>query len=359
MWFAKQAAATQIVAKIGRRPSQWAMRELLPGATGDDPRCWFYRLNLKNDASFLNQKADRISADGDWATIREARAFDNMNRHFLFGLLDKLPDESAEWKAAARAAVCRTCLYKTHSLIPHEFSFVRDPQVCQNGWCCAYCYARLFGNQFEETTSLLKDAQPEFIALFSQADLIGLSDKASVDRLRKQIRTELLGVAKSAGCNGGIWTQQISPALSDHATWSGNQIRTFQYEALEFRMAVLGVVPRSRDNLERVRNFDRHRQILTLPTEIDIQQFDVRRSLRAFMVKARSMSRAKVQLQENTRGLFYWPPMSISAPNQWVSRFYLLRNQPAARHWGSWHKKGCIGNVNNSIVKLLALLGSE
>ena len=336
---AKYAAAVQSVFAIGRRPKDWMKRDLLSGSSGDDRRNWFIRTFLKNDPSFLLQQSDRIKSYVERSTIREARAFDYTSRHHLFRLVDRLKENSDEWKAAAKAAVCPTSLYQTRVQIPHEFLFTRKNNVCQNASCCPHCYARLMADQFDASSQCVKDDPPEFVALLSRSSVVDLSDSERFHQHRRCTRKELLGLAKSAGGTGGIWSQQVAPALSSETRWSGDEVRASQLEALELRVAVMAVIPRTRQSLERLRGFPSQRQHIEQLTEVDLQRFDVKRSLRSFFLKGRDLSTTPNKLQENSHGLFYWPPVSICSRAQWVSRYYMMRNQPAARRWGSWSKQ--------------------
>jgi hypothetical protein len=110
-------------------------------------------------------------------------------------------------------------------------------------------------------------------------------------------------------------------------------------EELELRVAVMAVIPPTGPSLQRLKQFKPRRDLLETPLEIDVQRFDAKRSLRSFMVKGRAASTAQVRLRENNCGLFYWPPISICSDDQWVARYSLMRNQPTARHWGSWAKQ--------------------
>lgn len=336
---AKYATALQMVSAIGRRPSDWIKRELLSGSSGDDSRNWFVRTVLKNNASFLIQDRDRILFTGDEAIIREARAFDYMIRHQLFALLDVLPSNSRERKAATAAAVCRTSLYETQERIPHKCGFIRNSQVCRNTSCCPHCYARLMADQYKNALEVVANHPPEYMALFSSAALVDLNNTKKVTQLRRSLRKHLVDLAKSAGGTGGIWTQQIGPALIDENHWYRDEFRESRVEALELRVAVMAVIPPTEPSLQRLNQFNPRRDLLETPLEIDVQRFDAKRSLRSFMVKGRAASTAQVRLQENNCGLFYWPPISICSQDQWVARYSLMRNQPVARHWGSWVKQ--------------------
>ena len=335
---AKYAASVQSVLSIGRRPTDWMKRDLLAGSSGDDRRNWFVRKVLKNDPSFLVQEHDRI-LPRQLTIVREARAFDYMSRHQLFGLVESVSQDSAEWKAAAAAAVCPTSFYQTRERIPHEFRFVRKNQVCRNKVACPHCYARSMINQFHASAQFVNCEPPEFIALFSQSSLVDLSDSEGFHQHRRCTRKALVALAKSAGGTGGIWSQQVGPALSSETRYSGDEVRVSELEALELRVAVMAVIPGTRKSLERLRGFPSQRQHIEQLTEVDLQRFDVKRSLRSFFLKGRDLSTTPRKLQENSHGLFYWPPVSICSPAQWVSRYYLMRNQPAARRWGSWSKQ--------------------
>ena len=336
---AKYATALQMVSAIGRRPSDWIKRELLSGSSGDDSRNWFVRKVLKNNASFLIQDSDCILFPGDESIIREARAFDYMTRHKLFALLDVLPRNSHEWKAATAAAFCRTSLYETKERIPHNFGFIRNSQVCRNTSCCPHCYARLMADQYKNAREVVVNHPPEYVALLSSAALVDLNNTIKFTQLRRSLRKHLVDLAKSAGGTGGIWTQQIGPALIDENHWCGDELSASRVEELELRVAVMAVIPPTGPSLQRLKQFKPRRDLLETPLEIDIQRFDPERSLRSFMVKGRAASTAQVRLQENNCGLFYWPPISICSQGQWVARYSLMRNQPAARHWGSWAKQ--------------------
>lgn len=336
---AKYAAAVQSISVIGRRPYDWMRRDLLSGSSGDDRRNWFVRTVLKNDPSFLVQEHDWILYPSHLAIVREARAFDYMSRHQLFGLVESLSQDSAEWKAAAAAAVCPTSLYQTRGRIPHGFRFVRKNQVCRNKVVCPHCYARLMTEQFRAAARFVEHDPPEYLALFSRSSLVDLADSERFHQHRHCTRNELIALAKSAGGTGGIWSQQIGPALSSETRWSGDEVRVSELEALELRVAVMAVIPGTRQSLERLREFPSQRQHIEQLTEVDLQRFDVKRSLRSFFLKGRDLSTTPNKLQENSHGLFHWPPVSICSPAQWVSRYYLMRNQPAARRWGSWSKQ--------------------
>lgn len=336
---AKYAAAVQSISVIGRRPHDWMKRDLLAGSCGDDPRNWFVRKVLKNDPPFLVQEHDRIPSRSHLAIIREARAFDYMIRHQLFHLIESLTEESPEWKAAAAAAVCPTSLYQTRGRIPHGFRFVRKNQVCRNNVVCPHCYARLMTDQFRTAARFVEHEPPEFLALFSRSSLVDLTDSERFHQHRHCTRKELVALAKSAGGAGGIWSQQVGPALSSETRWSGDEVRVSELEALELRVAVMAVIPGTRQSLERLREFLSQRQHIEQLTEVDLQRFDVKRSLRSFFLKGRDLSTTPNKLQENSHGLFYWPPVSICSPAQWVSRYYMMRNQPTARRWGSWSKQ--------------------
>ena len=336
---AKYAAAVQSVSAVGRRPEDWIKRDLLSGSSGDDRRNWVLRKVLKNPSTFLEQEPDQILYQSHQTIVREARAFDYMIRHQLFELIGALPRDSAEWKAAAAAAVCPTSLYQTSERIPHGFGFVRKNQVCRNNVVCPHCYARLMIKQFEAAAQFVKHEHPAFIGLFSQSSLVDFSDSERFHQHRLCTRKELVALAKSAGGVGGIWSQQVGPALSSEMHWSDDEVRVSDVEALELRVAVMAVIPGTRQSLERLRGFPSQRQHIEQLTEVDLQRFDVKRSLRSFFLKGRDLSTTPNKLRENSQGLFYWSPVSICSPAQWVSRYYLMQNQPAARRWGSWSKQ--------------------
>ncbi|WP_417737044.1 hypothetical protein [Rosistilla oblonga] len=335
---AKYAVAVQSVSAIGRRPKDWIKRDLLAGSSGDDRRNWFVRKVLKNKPSFLVQDRDRI-LPGQLTTVQEARAFDYMSRHQLFGLVESLSQDSAEWKAAAAAAVCPTSLYQTRNLIPCEFGFVRKNQVCRNKTVCPHCYARSMTDQFDVASQSVKDDPPEFIALFSRSCPVDLNHGDQFNEHRRCMRQELIDLAKSAGGVGGIWSQQVGPELRSDSRLFGDELRFSEREVLELRVAVVAVIPTTRQSLKRLNEFPSRRKLVENLTEIDVQRFDAKRSLRSFFLRGRDLGTSPNKLQENSHGLFYWPPASICSPDQWVSRYYLMCNQPAARRWGSWSKQ--------------------
>ena len=206
------------------------------------------------------QEHDWILYPSHLAIVREARAFDYMSRHQLFGLVESLSQDSAEWKAAAAAAVCPTSLYQTRGRIPHGFRFVRKNQVCRNKVVCPHCYARLMTEQFRAAARFVEHDPPEYLALFSRSSLVDLADSERFHQHRHCTRNELIALAKSAGGTGGIWSQQVGPALSSETRYSGNEVRVSELEALELRVAVMAVIPGTRQSLEHLREFPSQRQ---------------------------------------------------------------------------------------------------
>lgn len=336
---AKYATSVQSVSAVGRRPEDWMKRDLLSGSSGDDRRNWMVRKVLKNASTFLEQEPDQILYQSHRTIVREARAFDYMIRHQLFELIGALPRDSAERKAAAAAAVCPTSLYQTRERIPHGFHFVRKNQVCRNKVVCPHCYARLMTDQFRTAAQFVKNDPPEFLALFSRSNLVDLGGNERFHQHQLWMRKELVSVAKSAGGTGGIWTQQIAPALNSESHGAGDEVSFSELETLELRIAVMAVIPATRLSLERILDFPSKRKLIEELTEIDFQRFDAKRSLRSFFLKGRDISKTPTRLKENCHGLFYWPPVSICTPAQWVARYHLMRNQPVSRRWGTWSKQ--------------------
>ena len=358
---AKFNAAVQYVDAVGRRPGDWMKRDLLAGASGDDRRLWFFRAVLRNNPGFLVQAYDapirrehsnpdlpdeeRKSTQMELTTIREARAFDYMSRNYLGQLIPQLEEQPIAFRVAAAASVCPTSLYQTKMLIAHQHGGIRRSQVCRNQWVCPHCYARLAARHLDECPQYFGQANVGFVLLLGRTVPLSCEDANQFHGFRDTHKNALIDIARSAGAEGGIWTQQVCPWLQRDKEFDGKRIYETSTPELELKISVLAVIPKNRPHLRRLQQFDKRVQaekadfqVAKISTAIDLHAFDAKRSLRAYLVKARDSSQPAIRLENNEYGLFYWPPLSICTTEQWVARFELLHGQPAAVRWGTWHQ---------------------
>ena len=328
--------AVQDVKSVGRRPVDWIKRELLPGAAGDDRRNWPQRKILKNDPAFLLQSYDRLSSDAHKGTVREARVFDYLNRRHQLAMLAAMDLGTPEFKTAAGASVCPTTLYQTSTLIPHDWSFVRNRNVCNNSWACPHCYARLMAKQFRAAERRLAKLQPAYIALLSEECNVALADQELFKSGRAAMRASLQAAAEMLGGTGGLWTVQLGPTLGQKQYWDINEAHYENAEELVLRVAVMAYISNTHSSLSKLKAFIEGAQAAPQGVSIDVVPAGTLGALRAVMVKSRDNSTAKVQLKDNEHGLFYWPPMTLCSPQQWHCRFLMTRYQKSVRTWGDW-----------------------
>ncbi len=331
--------AVQDVKSVGRRPVDWIKRELLPGAAGDDRRNWPQRKILKNDPAFLLQSYDRLSFDADKVTVREARAFDYLNRRHQLAMLAAMERDTPEWRAAAGASVCPTSLHETSTLIPHTWSFVRNRNVCNNSWACPHCYGRLMAEKFQVASERLEEQQPAYIVLLSEECNVALADQELFKSGRAAMRASLQSAAEMLGGTGGLWTVQLGPILGQEQYWDINEAHYENAEELVLRVAVMAYISNNRSSLTRLKAFIEGAQTAPQGISIDVVPAGKLGALRAIMVKSRNFSTAKVQLKDNDHGLFYWPTMTLCSPEQWQSRFLMTRNQKSVWTWGDWCRR--------------------
>lgn len=328
--------AVQDVRSVGRRPMDWWKRELLPGAAGDDRRNWPQRQMLKNDPAFLLQSYDRLSSDAHKCTVREARVFDYLNRRHQLAMLAAMDLGTPEFKTAARASVCPTTLYQTSTLIPHNWEFTRNRNVCSNFWACPHCYARLMAKQFRAAERRLAKPQPAYIVLLSEECNIALAEQELCKSRRAAMRASLQSAAEMLGGTGGLWTVQLGPTLGQKQYWDANEAHYENAEELVLRVAVMAYISKNRSSLTKFKALTEETQAAPQGVSIDAVPAGELGALRAIMVGSRNFSTAKVQLKDNDHGLFYWPPMTLCSPQQWHSRFLMTRNQKSVRTWGDW-----------------------
>lgn len=337
---AKYNTALQDVKSAGGRTVDWLKRDLLVGGTGDDRRNWPQRKLLRNDASFLVQSYDRLKSSAEMRTAREARAFDYLNRRHQLAMLGSMEHFSHDYRAAACASVCPTSLYRTTTLIPHTWKFVRNLNVCMNSWVCPHCYARLMVDKYQIASRHLKKDSPAYIALLSEECNIPLDDQELCKSRRMSMRESLLSTAKKLGGTGGLWTVQLGPILEQKHYWDINEAHYENVEELVLRVSLMAFIPKEHLSLANLKAFVTGTQTIPQGTTIDIVPAGEIGALRAVMVKCRNISTASVQLVHNSHGLFYWPTMTLCSPLQWQSRFLMTRYQQSARAWGNWCR-GC------------------
>jgi hypothetical protein len=337
---AKYNTALQDVKSVGGRTIDWIKRDLLIGGTGDDRRNWPQRKLLKNDASFLVQSYDRLKSPVDMGTVREARAFDYLNRRHQLAMLGSMEHDSCDYRAAACASVCSTSLYRTSTLIPHDWSFVRNFNVCMNSWVCPHCYARLMVEKFQIARRRLKEHRTSYIALLSEEYNIPIADQELCKTRRISMRESLLSTAQKLGGTGGLWTVQLGPILEQKQYWDTNEAHYENVEELVLRVSLMAFIPKERSSLAKLKACVTGAHIIPQDTSIDVVIAEEIGALRAVMVKSRNISTPSVQLEHNNHGLFYWPTMTLCSPQQWHSRFLMTRYQQSARAWGDWCR-GC------------------
>ena len=333
---AKYNTALQDVKSVGGRTVDWIKRDLLIGGTGDDRRNWPQRKLLKNDASFLVQSYDRLKSSAEKRTVREARAFDYLNRRHQLAMLGSMEYGSNDYRAAACASVCPTRLYRTSTLIPHDWSFVRNLNVCMNSWVCPHCYARLMVEKFQIARRRLREHRTSYIALLSEECNIALDNKELCKSLRESMRESLLSTAKELGGTGGLWTVQLGPILEQKHHWDPNEVHYENEEELVLRVSLMAFIPEELLSLTKLKAFKTGAHAIPEGTWLDIVSAGEIGALRAVMVKSRNISTASVQLEHNSHGLFCWPTMTLCSPQQWHSRFLMTRYQQSARAWGDW-----------------------
>jgi hypothetical protein len=331
--------AVQDVKSVGRRPVDWIKRELLPGAAGDDRRNWPQRKILKNDPAFLLQSYDRLSSDAHKCTVREARAFDYLNRRHQLAMLAAMNLGTPEFRTAAHASVCLTTLYQTSTLIPHNWKFTRNLNECNNSWACPHCYARLMAKQFRAAERRLAKLQPAYIALLSEECNVALADQELCKSRRSAMRASLQAAAEMLGGTGGLWTVQLGPILGQEQYWDINEAHYENAEELVMRVAVMAYISNTRSSLTKLKAFTEGAQAAPQGVSIDVTPARELGALRAVMVKSRNISTAQVQLKSNSHGLFYWPTMTLCSPLQWHSRFLMTRYQKSVRTWGDWCRR--------------------
>lgn len=333
---AKYNTALQNVESVGGRPIDWIKRDLLIGGTGDDRRNWPHRKLLQNDASFLVQPYDRLKSRTELGTVREARAFDYLNRRHQLAMLGSMEHDSRDYRAAACASVCMTSLYRTTTLIPHTWEFVRNLNVCMNSWVCPHCYARLMAEKYRIASRRLKKHRTAYITLLSEECNIPLDDKELCKSRRMSMRQSLLSTAKKLGGTGGLWTAQLGPILEQKQYWDINEAHYENVEELVLHVSLMAFIPEERSSLANLKACVTGTHTFPQDTSIDIVPAREKGALRAIMVKSRNISTASVQLEHNSHGLFYWPTMTLCSPQQWHSRFLMTRYQQSARAWGDW-----------------------
>ncbi len=333
---AKYNAAVQDVKSVGGRSIDWLKRDLLIGGTGDDRRNWPQRKLLKNDASFLVQSYDRLKLPAEMRTVREARAFDYLNRRHQLAMLGSMERDSRDYRAAACASVCPTSLYRTTTLIPHTWKFVRNLNVCMNSWVCPHCYARLMVEKYRIALRRLREHRPAYIALLSEECNVALDDQELCKSRRASMRASLLSTAQKLGGTGGLWAAQIGPILEQEHYWDINEAHYENVEELVLRVSLMAFIPAERSSLTKFKAFVTGAHTIPQDTSIDVVPAEETGALRAVMIKSRNTSTASVQLEHNSHGLFYWPTMTLCSPQQWHSRFLMTRSQQSARAWGDW-----------------------
>jgi hypothetical protein len=316
-------------------------RDLLFGTTGDDPRAWFYRNTLGNKPSFLLHGRDQLTRKGEESVVQQSRAFDYSHRHHLLGLNAVLPAESFEKQVIASALDCPTCLYETFLRLKPKAGKRKRSPVCQQVWLCPNCYCRRMASYFEYAGRKLAEEPPAFIALLTEERLLLPETQSNGHVVLKDLRNGLLGLARSMGGTGGIWTQQISPELYQADVWHGNVVDTTETECLGVRVAVMAVIPKTVVSLKLFRAFGCDNQLGSQSIRFDHVQYEPGKALRFVFVKrpVRPGWGYTGYSAQNNHGLFYWPLLAVSSVEQWLARFRLTRNQPAVRRWGSWSKQ--------------------
>jgi hypothetical protein len=339
---AKFLTAIQGVAAVGKRPEDWAKRDLLVSASGDDRRNWSFKQLIANNSTFLNQNYDVVKDIKDERIVRSSRAFDYMHRRYLLSILDKTIENTPEQKVLNHAIVCPTSLYQTNDVIPHKINSTRRQNVCLNAWVCPHCYARTLVKAFHLCKTTIPQSNAYALTLISDETPICLNNIESFNDAYRTLRIKVIEIARLMGAKSGILALQVAPLRQQKLIWTCNEAITEEMDFLTLRVATMAVIPTTGESLSQLLTFtESQSQIQGLDGEqlqIDLEKTSSEWVIRMMLV-AKSERRSTLHnLSNNNYGLFYWPPIWLCSQEQWINRYWMTKGKKSFQRWGKWAK---------------------
>jgi len=346
-WKARDRVCSYPVAAVGRRPKDYAQRDLLIGGWQKDGRCFRFRQLIKNmDPRFYVNTRNLRRADRD--ICARARAFQFMHTATLLGFAnDLVGDERA----------CRT-LDSLLRCPPTLFAIEADAlkrsghQTCKRIRLCPYCLSRKAVDLYDRLKVDYRRGTRKCLALLSVFIPIDAPCvSASTEKVRERFKTdsrENLGrlfelVTEHLGSSGGLIVSDVGPNLTAQAQWNDGEIEIENSQELELHLAILSEV--SENHFRDLANSlslpeplltpFRQGEIAIEPT-VTIRHCGPGDALRSLLF---GEAPSKLRGENVVDGAFRFPPWHLASQYQWRQYLHATRGAQTFRFWGDWKER--------------------
>lgn len=324
---------------FGKRPRDWLSRDLLIGSSLADRRNWMFRNLLGSNPGFLRLGLSPAMQNHE-NLIRQGRVFAYLHALHVLDMRAACREANYSTWSNRRILDCPTTFWSTAS----QNGLVGPRRVCKRGWVCPYCYARASIACFQKLSTQITVENCGFLALISTVKDVLMYDKKEVNKITEDLRVELLRWARHMGGCGGLWAVQLSPVLDQKTIWTKGEIEYAGEEAMSLRVAVLSQIPNTLEAIDRLESYlckgargtTKVRCGQAENIQVDLLPFHGPQTIRAALVAAGPMSTSSRQIENNSHGLFYWPPVWLCSPEQWQFRCIALGSRKRYSPWGTF-----------------------
>lgn len=332
---------------VGRRPADWAGRDLLQVGLRTDRRCWQYHALLKFKPSWLGE--NRPLASEQFHVLMNARIIHYLHCQRMLGvanLEDQFVTDRA-WKTIR----CRPtqAMFRIQDL-PAK----KQPRSCRMAQICPFCKERMARKLFRELAGVTSSSSCCLLVSFRSAPF-GIEANCSENEAslhRQVLLSKLTSFKRIMRPLGGFYTLSFFPILEATPIWEADEMRFDAQRGLGLRLAAIAEVDSSQDECER-RLMEFHSELcLQRSQEVDgptldrpiIARSDDPQTLRQLIFGSQSTGvvancKSHPDHRAGMLGAFIYPPWIISSNQQIEACVRQSKHVRAFEKWGEWRKR--------------------
>ena len=332
---AKQVIYNWGVEAVGRRPLDYAQRDLLAYPAFRDRRNWrFQELHSHPPTWMFNDMAGFSEHDRQQVVRLRVTWFDH-----LLGMLELNQQLAGEYRHDLAATF--RCFPVGAKFVWRGSSQKRASDICRRVHQCPFCFARKATEVFKRINDgLRQDAIGRLflsghVRITEQEMRLSVEDAVSGNLAieRRELVNRLTDTARWVGATGGIVTLTCGPDQVLEPICEGTTLRFQKQRGIGFRAAILCDVPLNR-------NVARHIPEIRTYEEGLGHRWNKGAVWKVVKVTSLNALRSEVFGTIDREGLFQWPSWSLCRdPNQWRQHADIMQGARLFEFWGDWRDR--------------------
>lgn len=338
--FARQKVLSWQPKAVGKRPMDWAKRDLVYGRSRSDWRNWQLRSLLKNKPPYLFAGTSQLN-DKDRKVVANSRAFQFVQYLKLFRLCNELEQDPVLLKIQSLLA-CPPALFEVRK----QGRLLRN---CELGHLCPFCVSRKAAVVCEHIRSFLPQAFPTVLSKVSISKKLPLNWERGLAKSEKSIAFgKLKKVATEMGGDGGLLTFQVAPVRQEiPRVGNGEVLGVSEETALNFHASLVTEV--SQDFVQRNCRHPENLSIhdLSKPEELSgynanlvvaVANSPIPRSIDGlrYLLFGKTSHVCDNSGESPINGAFANHQLHLANLNQWRSAELWTRNMKLYQYFGTW-----------------------